>query len=217
MEVEIWSDIACPWCYIGKRRFESALRQFEHADELTVTWRSFELDPKAPAEREGELAGHLARKYAMPIEQARESQRGLTETAEHEGLLFRFDLARSGNTFDGHRLVHLAAEHGRQEQMKERLMKAYFTEGRLVSDPETLVALGTEVGLPPAEVQALLAGERFTEEVRADEATAAKLGISGVPTFIVDRKVGVTGAQPSELILEMLRQGWARREAVPAA
>jgi predicted DsbA family dithiol-disulfide isomerase len=217
MELEIWSDIACPWCYIGKRRMESALSQFEHADELTVTWRSFELDPNAPAEREGELAGHLARKYGMPIEQARESQRGLTEMAEQEGLRFRFDLARGANTFDGHRLVHLAAEHGRQEQMKERLMKAYFTEGKLVSEPETLVAIGLEVGLPAAEIEELLASDRFAEEVRADEAAAGKLGISGVPTFIVDRKVGVTGAQPPELILEMLRQGWTRREPVPTA
>ncbi|HEX8975669.1 MAG TPA: DsbA family oxidoreductase [Solirubrobacteraceae bacterium] len=216
MELEIWSDIACPWCYIGKRRFQSALSQFEHADELTVTWRSFELDPNAPAEREGELAGHLARKYGMPIEQARESQRGLTDMAAQEGLTLRFDLARSGNTFDGHRLVHLAAEHGRQQEMKERLMQAYFTEGRLVSDPQTLMALGLEIGLPADEIEALLAGDRFAEEVRADEAAAAKLGISGVPTFIVDRQVGVTGAQPPELILEMLRQGWARREPVAA-
>jgi predicted DsbA family dithiol-disulfide isomerase len=214
MELEIWSDIACPWCYIGKRRLERGLAQFEHADEVTVTWRSFELDPDAPAEREGELAGHLARKYGMPIEQARESQRGLTEMAAEEGLGFRFDLARSGNTFDGHRLVHLAAEHGLQEPMKERLLQAYFTEGRLISAPETLMAIGTGAGLPAAEIQALLDGDRFADEVRADEQAAARLGVSGVPTFIVDRKVGVTGAQPPELILEMLRQGWTRRETV---
>jgi predicted DsbA family dithiol-disulfide isomerase len=216
MDLEIWSDIACPWCYIGKRRLESGLAQFEHADEVTVTWRSFELDPTAPPEREGELAGYLARKYGMPIEQARESQQSLTAMAATEGLAFHFDLARSGNTFDGHRLVHLAAEHGLQEPMKERLMRAYFSEGRLVSDPETLVAIGTEVGVPAVEIEELLAGERFAEEVRADEQVAAGLGVSGVPTFIVDRKVGVTGAQPPEVILEMLRQGWARQQTVPA-
>jgi predicted DsbA family dithiol-disulfide isomerase len=216
MELEIWSDIACPWCYIGKRRLESGLAQFEHADEVTLTWRSFELDPRAPAEREGELAGHLAHKYGMPIEQARESQRGLTAMAAEEGLTFRFDQARSGNTFDGHRLMHLAAEHGLQEPMKERLMRAYFGEGRLISDPATLMTLGTEVGLPATEIEALLASDRFTDEVRADEQAAARLGVSGVPTFIVDRRVGVTGAQPPEMILEMLRQGWARREPVAA-
>jgi predicted DsbA family dithiol-disulfide isomerase len=216
MELEIWSDIACPWCYIGKRRLESALENFEHADEVTITWRSFELDPNAPAERPGELAGHLASKYGMAIEQARQSQEGISATAAGEGLDFHLDVARSGNTFDGHRLVHLAAEHGVQAAMKERLMRAYFSEGQLISDPETLVALGTETGLPESEVRELLASERFADEVRADEQSAAGLGVSGVPTFIVDRKVGVTGAQPPELILEMLRQGWSRREAVAA-
>jgi len=216
MELEVWSDIACPWCYIGKRRLEAALENFEHADEMTITWRSFELDPNAPAERPGELAGHLASKYGMAIEQARQSQEGITATAAGDGLDFRLDAARSGNTFDGHRLVHLAAEHGLQAAMKERLMRAYFSEGQLISDPETLVALGIEIGLPESEIRELLAGERFADEVRGDEQTAAGLGVSGVPTFIVDRKVGVTGAQPPELILEMLRQGWTRREAVAA-
>jgi predicted DsbA family dithiol-disulfide isomerase len=214
MQLEIWSDIACPWCYIGKRRLETALRRFEHGDELTITWRSFELDPSAPAERAGDLYAHLARKYGMRIEQARGLQQGLTATAAAEGLVFRFDLARSGNTFDGHRLVHLAARHGVQDAMKERLMRAYFGEGRLIGDPATLGATAAEVGLPELEVQELLAGERFAEEVRTDERAAAELGIRGVPTFIVDRKVGVTGAQPPELILELLRQGWARRHAV---
>jgi predicted DsbA family dithiol-disulfide isomerase len=217
MEIEIWSDIACPWCYIGKRRFERALDQFEHADALNITWRSFELDPNAPAEREGDLATLLARKYGMTVEKAREAQAGLTATAADEDLLFRFDLARSGNTFDGHRLIHLAAEHGLQAEMKERLLRAYFVEGRLIGDPETLVRAGVEVGLPEAEIRDLLHGDRFAEAVRADESTAAELGISGVPTFIVDRKVGVTGAQPPEMILRMLREGWARRTPVAAA
>ncbi len=216
MELEIWSDIACPWCYIGKRRLESALGHFEHADEVTIVWRSFELDPSAPPEREGELAGHLARKYGIPVEQAREAQRGLTATAAAEGLELRFDLARSGNSFDGHRLVHLAAEHGHQGAMKERLLRAYFSEGRLISDPATLLDTGAEVGLPEAEIRTMLAGDRFAEAVRADEQAAVTLGISGVPTFIVDRTVGVTGAQPPELLLEMLRQGWARRETAVA-
>jgi predicted DsbA family dithiol-disulfide isomerase len=216
MELEIWSDIACPWCYIGKRRLESALESFEHTNEMNVTWRSFELDPQAPAEREGELAELLARKYRMPVEQARASQENLTAMAAQEGLPFRFDLARSGNTFDGHRLIHLAAERGLGERMKERLMQAYFTEGKLISDPDTLVAAGTEVGVPESEICDLLASERFAEDVRADEQDAMTLGISGVPTFIVDRRVGVSGAQPPELLLEMLRQGWSRGETVAA-
>ncbi|HWK16987.1 MAG TPA: DsbA family oxidoreductase [Solirubrobacteraceae bacterium] len=216
MELEIWSDIACPWCYIGKRRLETALGRFEHADAVTITWRSFELDPAAPAERPGDLAEQLAGKYGMSIEQARQSGRELTAMAAAEGLAFRFDRVRSGNTFDGHRLVHLAAEHGAQDAMKERLLRAYFSEGRLISDPETLLATGTEVGLPVPELRELLAGERFADDVRRDEQAASDLGVRGVPTFIVDRRVGVTGAQPPELILQMLRQGWARRHATVA-
>ncbi|HET9720853.1 MAG TPA: DsbA family oxidoreductase [Solirubrobacteraceae bacterium] len=211
MQVVIWSDIACPWCYIGKRRFEAALADFEHADELEVVWRSFELDPQAPPERDGDLARLLARKYGIGVEQARETQRQMTEAAAAEGLEFHFDRARSGSTFDGHRLIHLAAAHNRQDAMKERLLRAYFTEGRLISDPDTLLELGGEVGLPAEEVHSLLATDRFGAEVRAEEQEAASLGISGVPTFIVERRIGVTGAQPAEILLEMLRRGWAQR------
>src|ERR1700759_5111828 len=156
MDIEIWSDIACPWCYVGKRRFEAALAQFEHRDEVRVTWRSFELDPEAPAERGGDRAEHLARKYGMSVEQARAAEQQMTETAAGDGLEFRFDVARAGNTFDGHRLVHLAKEHGVQDAMKERLLRAYFSEGRLVSDHETLVGRAEEVGLPADEVRATL-------------------------------------------------------------
>jgi predicted DsbA family dithiol-disulfide isomerase len=217
MELEIWSDIACPWCYVGKRRIETALGSFEHAGELTVTWRSFELDPEAPSERHGDLAGHIASKYGMPIEQARAGQEQLTALAAEEGLEFHFERARSGNTFDGHRLVHLAAEHDAQDAMKERLLQAYFTDGRLISDPETLLAAGADVGLPEAEIRELLAGDRLADEVRADELDAARLGLRGVPAFIVDRKLGVTGAQPPEVLLELLRQGWARRSVSSVA
>ena len=147
MDVEIWSDIACPWCYIGKRRFETALADFEHADEVRVTWRSFELDPSAPVQQPGDRAERLAEKYGITPERAREMEQHVTDMAAGEGLDFRFDIARSGNTFAAHRLVHLAREHGLQDAMKERLLRANFTEGRLVSDPEELVALAVEVGL----------------------------------------------------------------------
>jgi predicted DsbA family dithiol-disulfide isomerase len=216
VELEIWSDIACPWCYIGKRRIEAALSAFPHADELRVRWRSFELDPEAPAEREGELAELLARKYRITPQQARDAQAALTATAAQEGLDFRLGDARSANTFDGHRVLQFAAEHGRQGAMKERLMRAYFAEGRLLSDPATLRELGLAADLPGAELDEVLVGEHFADRVREDERLAAQLGISAVPTFIVDRKVGVTGAQPPELLLEMLRRGWERRGVVPA-
>ncbi|MEO8969614.1 MAG: DsbA family oxidoreductase [Solirubrobacteraceae bacterium] len=214
MDVEIWSDIACPWCYVGKRRFESALAQFEHADEVRVTWRSFELDPTAPREREGDLAARLAEKYGMTLEQAQASQRQLTEVAASEGLNFRFDIARSGLTFDGHRIIHLAAEHGLQDAMKERLLLAYFGEGELVGDGETLMRLATEVGLPEPEVRATVDGDRYADAVREDEMAAQRLGISAVPTFVVNRALGASGAHPSEQLLDLLRQGWARQAPV---
>jgi predicted DsbA family dithiol-disulfide isomerase len=215
MEIEIWSDIACPWCYVGKRRFETALAQFEHADETTVTWRSFELDPSAPLQRPGEGAAHLAEKYGMTIEQARASQAGLAATAAGEGIEMRFDIQRMGRTFDAHRLVHLAAEHGIQDAVKERLMRAYFTEGALMSDPDTLIGLAAEAGLDAEEARATLSGDRFAAEVRADEHDAERLGISAVPTFVADRSLGVSGAQPAQQLLGFLRQAWAR-EAAPA-
>jgi predicted DsbA family dithiol-disulfide isomerase len=213
MDIEIWSDIACPWCYVGKRRFEAALGQFEHADETTVTWRSFELDPSAPIERPGEGAAHLAEKYGMTVEQARDSQAGLAATAAGEGIEMRFDIQRMGRTFDGHRLVHLAAEHGIQDAVKERLMRAYFTEGALMSDRETLIALAGEAGLDPEEARAMLASDRFADEVRADEHAAQRLGISAVPTFVADRAIGVSGAQPAEQLLAFLREAWTRQAA----
>ena len=214
MEIEIWSDIACPWCYVGKRRFEAALAEFEHRDEVNVTWRSFELDPSAPRERGGDLATRLAEKYGMTVEQARASQQQLTDAAAGDGLDFHFENARSGSTFDGHRVVHLAAEHDRQDAMKERLLRAYFTEGELIGDHDTLVRLAADVGLPEDEVRATLASDRFADAVREDELTAQRFGISAVPTFVVDRALGASGAHPPEQLLGLLRQGWANRPAV---
>jgi predicted DsbA family dithiol-disulfide isomerase len=211
MRVEIWSDIACPWCYVGKRRFEAALAAFEHRDEVTVTWRSFELDPAAPRERGGDRAAHLAEKYGVSVERAIEMQDHMTRVAAGDGLEFRFDIARSGNTFDAHRLLHLAAEHDLQDAMKERLMRAYLTEGALVGDREVLERLGVEAGLPREAVLEVLAGDRYAADVRADERAAAELGIHAVPFFVVDRALGASGAQPPEVLGEMLRRGWEAR------
>jgi predicted DsbA family dithiol-disulfide isomerase len=215
MHVEIWSDIACPWCYVGKRRFESALAAFEHRDEVTVTWRSFELDPAAPRERAVDGATHLAEKYGTSREQALAMQQRMTDVAAEEGLEFRFDRARGGNTFDAHRLLHLAAAHGAQDAVKERLMRAYLTEGKAIGDPETLERLATGAGLPADEVRELLAGDRFAAEVREDERTAAQLGIHAVPFFVVDRAMGASGAQPPEVFAELLRRGWEAGAAIP--
>jgi predicted DsbA family dithiol-disulfide isomerase len=210
VEVEIWSDIACPWCYVGKRRFEQALSRFEHADEVQLRWRSFELDPDAQPERTGDRAVRIAEKYGLTVERARELEQSLVDTAAGDGLQLRFDIARSGSTFDGHRIVHLAAELGLQDAMKERLLKAYFEEGELVADEATLVKLGVQVGLDGRAISETLASGRFAEEVREDERTAVQIGISAVPTFVVNRAVGVSGAQPPEVLLDLLREGWAR-------
>ena len=207
MDVEIWSDIACPWCYVGKRRFEAALAAFPERDDVRVTWRSFELDPEAPPERGGERAERLAAKYGMTREQAVEMQDQLAAVAAGDGLQVRFDRVRDGSTFDAHRLVHFAAAHGRQDAMKERLMRAHFTDGELVSDPAVLARLADEVGLPSGEVTELLAGDRFADAVRDDESTAAALGIYAVPFFVVDRRIGAAGAQPPEVLGELLRRG----------
>ena len=217
MHLEIWSDIACPWCYVGKRRFEAALAAYEHRDEVRVTWRSFELDPDAPPERPHDGATHLSRKYGTTLDEARAMQARMTETAAAEGLDFRFDIARGGNTFDAHRLLHLAAAHGAQDAMKERLMRAYLTEGELIGDPEVLERLGAEAGLPAGEVRDMLATDRFADEVRDDERTAASLGIHAVPFFVVDRAIGASGAHPAQHLVEFLRQARAANPPIAVA
>jgi predicted DsbA family dithiol-disulfide isomerase len=216
LSVEIWSDIACPWCYVGKRRFEAALAGFEHRDQVEVTWRSFELDPSAPREREGDRTEHLARKYGTSREQAEKMHEQMTAVAAGEGLEFRFDIARSGNTFDAHRLTHLAAAHGLQDAMKERLFRAYLSEGEVIGDPAVLERLGLEVGLPEDKLRDVVAGDRYAAEVREDEQLAASLAITAVPFFVVDRAIAASGAQPPELLRELLDRAWAQRSA-PAA
>jgi predicted DsbA family dithiol-disulfide isomerase len=217
LSVEIWSDVACPWCYVGKRRFEAALAGFEHRDQVEVTWRSFELDPNAPREREGDRVEQLARKYGTSREQAERMHAQMTEVAAGEGLEFRFDIARSGNTFDGHRLTHLAAAHGLQDAMEERLFRAYLSEGKAIGDPAVLERLALEVGLPEDEVGEVLGGDRYAAEVREDERLAASLAITAVPFFVVDRAIAASGAQPPELLRELLDRAWAQRSALAAS
>jgi predicted DsbA family dithiol-disulfide isomerase len=214
MEIEIWSDINCPWCYIGKRRFEAAMSNFEHADEVNVTWRSFELDPGAPAEIPGNGAAMLSEKYGVPLERARAMEQNVSEIAAADGLEYELEHARIGSSFDAHRLVHLAKRQGLQDAMKERLFRARFTEGRLISDLETLVELAAEVGLDGVEVRAMLAGTELADDVREDERAAQQLGIGGVPMFVVDRAFGMSGAQPAEQLLDLLEHAWEAGDGV---
>jgi predicted DsbA family dithiol-disulfide isomerase len=210
VKVEIWSDVVCPWCYIGKRRFEAALREFPHPVE--VVWKSFQLDPTATSSPAGDHVHHLARKYGRTLEQAQQMVDNVTAAAAQEGLSYRLDIARSGNTFDAHRLLHLAREAGVQDELKERLDRAYFTEAEPVDDHETLTRLAVEVGLDEKRVREVLATDRFADAVRTDVAEARALGITGVPFFVIDRRYGVSGAQPPELLRAALEQAWQEVE-----
>ena len=214
MKVEIWSDIACPWCYVGKRRFERALSSFSHRDQVEVVWRSFELDPHAPRAHTEPQAELLARKYRVPVAQAEAMNARMTSEARKEGLDFHFDRVKVGNTFDAHRLIHFAAVAGRREAMVERLMRAYLTDGEALGDVDVLVRLATDVGLDEHSARLALAGDAFAADVRADEQRARQFGISGVPFFAIDERYGVSGAQPPEHILDALRQAW--NESAPA-
>jgi predicted DsbA family dithiol-disulfide isomerase len=209
MKVEIWSDVVCPWCYVGKRRFETALASFEHRADVEVHWRSFELDPSAPAVREGDPVQRLADKYGMSRAQALATDARLTDLATVEGLDFHLQIARSGNTFDAHRLLHLAADNGIQDAVKERFMRAYFTESEAVGEHATLVRLAVDAGLDETDVNTVLSSDRYASDVRADEQQAAAYGISGVPFFVVDARYGISGAQSSEVILATLRTAYA--------
>jgi predicted DsbA family dithiol-disulfide isomerase len=210
MQVEIFSDVVCPWCAIGKRRFEAALENFDHQDEVDVHWLAFELDPSAPASSDVDVATHLAQKYGMSREQAITSQERLAELAAADGLEFHFERTRRANTFDAHRLLHYAHEVGAQDALKERLFRAYFTEGEEIADHATLVRLGTEVGLDSDKSAEVLESGRYATEVRADEAAARELGVTGVPFFVIDRRYGISGAQSPEMILQVLDEAWAK-------
>lgn len=209
MQVEIWSDVVCPWCYVGKRRFEAALAAFPHRDDVEVVWRSFELDPDAPRRSPEPLNELLAHKMHAPVERIAASQQRLTALAAEEGLEYHLDRAQHGNTFDAHRLIHLAAKHRLQDVVKERLMRAYFTDGLPIGEPDTLAEIAVAVGLDAQEVRSMLDGDAYADDVRTDERRAAMLGITGVPFFVFDSRYAVSGAQPADLFRTALDRAWA--------
>lgn len=218
MNIDIWSDVVCPWCYIGKRRFESALDRFDHRDEVTVTWHSFELDPAAPstpAGVEGDYVGLLAAKYGGGVEQAQQMLDSMTQAAAAEGLEYHFDIAKPANTFDAHRLLHLAGERGVQGELKELLLRATFMLGQPIGDHETLTDLAVTAGLDRDEVTSVLAGSSYADAVRADQAQARAYGITGVPFFVIDAKYGISGAQPAESLLEVMTKAWQEAHPLP--
>ncbi len=213
MQVEIWSDVVCPFCYMGKRRFENALKLFEHKNDAQVTFRSFQLDPELRPEPGLSVYEYLASRKGMQLSEIRRMHERLTRAAAELGLDYNFDQAVMANTVDAHRLTHLARERGRQEAMEERLFFAYFTEGRNIGDRETLAALGGEAGLDPDEIRLALAGDRFTDTVRAEAREAGELGADGVPFYVFNRAYAISGAQPSELFLEALQKAWEEQTA----
>jgi predicted DsbA family dithiol-disulfide isomerase len=216
MRIEIWSDVVCPWCSVGRARFERALEGFAHRDEVEVVWRSFELDPSAEpsTRRHRTQAELLASKYGRTPQQAQAMLDQMTATAAADGLDFRFDRMRGGNTFDAHRLLHLALERGVQQQVKEALDTATFRDGLSVSDHDQLTAVVVAAGLDETEVRDVLAGDRYADAVRADAQQARAFGITGVPFAVVDGRFGISGAQPSEHVARVLEHAWAERSPV---
>jgi predicted DsbA family dithiol-disulfide isomerase len=213
MRVEIWSDVVCPWCYLGKRRFEQGLGEFAHRDDVEVTYRSFELDPDAPKDLTTPTIELLGRKYGMSAERVNAMQRQMEERAAADGLTFRMADLRSGNTRDAHRLLQLAKARGRQEDLAERLHRAYFTEQVSIFDHSALTGLAEQAGLDAGEAARVLASDEYEPEVDTDEAMAHSLGVTGVPFFVIDRRYGVSGAQPAEAITQVLDQAWADAHA----
>jgi len=204
MKVEIWSDIVCPFCYIGKRRFENALEEFSGKSDVTVQWRSFQLSPDTKYLPGKTIHEVLAEKKGWTTEEARRMNEQVSAIAANEGLNYQFDKTIPANTFNAHRLTHLAAKYNLQQQAEEKLFAAYFTEGKNLEDKHTLAKLGSEIGLDENEVSDMLSGDAFTEEVETDSYEAQQIGVRGVPFFVIDRKFAVSGAQPKEVFLKAL-------------
>lgn len=211
MKVEIWSDYVCPFCYIGKKKFELALEKFAYKDQIKTVFRSFELDPSADPNSNVSTYSMLASKYGMSIEQAIATTVNVAEQAASVGLTFNFDGTVSTNTFDAHRAVHFAAEHGKEMELSERLFKAYFTDGENVGNRERLAMLASEAGLDAAAVAEMLASNKFADTVRAEEEEGSHLGIRGVPFYVIDRKYSVSGAQSPEVFLDTLNKAWEEK------
>jgi predicted DsbA family dithiol-disulfide isomerase len=212
MQVEIWSDVVCPWCYIGKRNFERALELVDFRDDVEVTYRSFELDPTAASDSTVPTIDLLSGKYGMTREQAEQAQRQMEERAASIDLTFRMADLESGNTRDAHRLIHLANEHALQASMVEALHRAYFTEQRSVFTHESLTDIAVQAGLDRNDVTRVLDSDEYESAVSADEAMAHSFGATGVPFFVVGRRFGISGAQPADTIAEVLQR--ARAESV---
>jgi predicted DsbA family dithiol-disulfide isomerase len=208
VKIEIWSDIACPWCYIGKRRFETALASFGHREDVEVEWRSYQLDPSLPERFDGTETEYLSQIKGLPTSQVRQMFAHVTEQAAGEGLTYDFDSIVVANSFTAHRFLHLAKEHGKMQQAQEALLSGHFEHGEDIGGTEYLAQIGAELGMAEEEIRNTLDSDRFADDVRADINEARTLGVTGVPFFVIDRKYGISGAQPVEVFNNALLQAW---------
>jgi predicted DsbA family dithiol-disulfide isomerase len=217
MQIELWSDFACPWCALGLYRLEEALGLFAHGGDVTVVHRAFELDPRAPARRTQTMAEVLATKYGMSPAQVHAGHERLALLGQEVGMEFQFDRIQLGSTFDAHRLARAARGTAAENNLVKRLFGAYFTEGELLSDHAVLAAVAVEAGMDPGDAAAVLSSDAHASDVRADEATAQELGITGVPHFVINGKWSVPGAQDVETLVLALERAWERTEGLEQA
>lgn len=209
MKINIWSDIRCPFCYIGKHKFENALERFEHADKIDVEWHSFELDPNLQTNPEISDLDYLAKTKGMPKEQVEQMVEGAKKMGEEIGLTFNFDKSVLANSFNAHRLIQLAKTKKLGSEAEEALFKAHFEEGKNIDDKSALRAIGTSIGLEEAELDRTLFTDEFADKVEEDKRNAAKIGVRGVPFFVFNNKYAVSGAQPEDAFLEVLEKSWS--------
>lgn len=216
MKIEIWSDVVCPFCYIGKRKLEKSLAKMPFGDQVEIEWKSFQLNPDQETNTEISTMEHLSQSKGWSMEQTKEITSNVTNMAEAEGLTFDFDKAVVANTKNAHRLIHLAKAIGKGPEMKEALLKAYFTDGKNVDDAKTLIELGSQLGLESSKIEAMLNSDQFDSEVDKDIYESRQIGVRGVPFFVLDRKYGISGAQPDQVFDDSLTKAWKEyQEANP--
>ncbi|MDY0074740.1 MAG: DsbA family oxidoreductase [Acholeplasmataceae bacterium] len=208
MKIEIWSDFACPFCYIGKTRFEEALKSFKHKDKIEVIYKAYQLNPTAPKTMTKSAYEAFAESHGTTVEQAKERFNMFTKNAKSVGLTYQYDRIQMTNTFDAHRLAKWANKENKEQEMTTRLMKAYFTDGLNLADHETLSHLAEEVGLSKEKAYEVLASSDYEEQVKLEQQEARQLGVQGVPFFVLNRKYGISGAQQTEYFLQALEQIW---------
>lgn len=208
MKVEIWSDVMCPFCYIGKRRIEKALKNFEYADEVDITWRSFQLNPEMKTDPDTSINEYLAKTKGWSLEQARQMNQRVTDMAADEGLEYNMEQAVIANSFDAHRILQFSKDRGKGDEMEEILFKSYFTDGKNIADHRVLIKLSEAIGIDPTETRSILQSDKYANSVKHDIELANGINITGVPFFLFDRKFAVSGARETEVFLKALKQSW---------